>query len=214
MSQVTIVARGASGTGTVTSVSGGNNITITGNPSINPTVNVSGTTNHAIQVGNASASLTSLAAATNGQLPIGSTGANPVVATLSAGAGISVTNGAGSITIANTASAQTWVEVTTTSQAMAVNTSYIANNAGLVTLTLPAVAALGTIVSVVGKGTGGWLIAQNAGQTIFFGTLTSTPGVGGSLASTHRRDAVNLVCITANTEWEVWHGPQGNLTVV
>lgn len=212
MSQVTIVAQsGGGGGGTVTSVSGGNNITITGTPTINPTVNVSGTTNHAIQVGNASASLTSLAVATNGQLPIGSTGADPVVAALTPGAGISVTNGAGSITIANTASALSWVEVLGTSQAMAANTTYVANNAGLVTLTLPATAPFGTVISVVGKGAGGWSVVANTGQTIYFGNQTSS--VAGSLSSTHQRDTIIVACITANTEWEVWHGPQGNLTV-
>jgi hypothetical protein len=49
---------------------------------------------------NASQNLVSTAAPTNGQLLIGSTGANPVVAALTAGTGISITNGAGSITIA------------------------------------------------------------------------------------------------------------------
>ncbi len=39
-------------------------------------------------------------ALTNGQVLIGSTGAQPVAATLTAGAGISVTNGAGTVTIA------------------------------------------------------------------------------------------------------------------
>lgn len=37
---------------------------------------------------------------TNGQLQIGSTGLNPVAATLTAGSGVTITNGAGSITIA------------------------------------------------------------------------------------------------------------------
>ena len=37
---------------------------------------------------------------TNGQLLIGSTGVNPVAATITAGSNITVTNGAGSITIA------------------------------------------------------------------------------------------------------------------
>ena len=46
--------------------------------------------------------LTSTAAPTNGQLLIGSTGAAPVRASLTAGTAISVTPGAGSITIANT----------------------------------------------------------------------------------------------------------------
>lgn len=40
-------------------------------------------------------------ALTNGQLLIGSTGAAPTVATLTAGTGITITNGAGSITIAS-----------------------------------------------------------------------------------------------------------------
>jgi len=39
---------------------------------------------------------------TNGQLVVGSTGASPVAATLTGGTGISVSNGAGSITIAST----------------------------------------------------------------------------------------------------------------
>lgn len=45
-----------------------------------------------------------LGAATNGQIAIGSTGANPVLAELTAGSGIDVTNGAGSISIATSAS--------------------------------------------------------------------------------------------------------------
>lgn len=45
-----------------------------------------------------------LGAATNGQIAIGSTGANPVLATITAGSGIEITNGAGSISIATSAS--------------------------------------------------------------------------------------------------------------
>lgn len=96
-----------------------------------------------------------------------------------------------------------WNEVTATSENMLVNNGYIANNVGLVTLTLPATAALGTIIRVAGKGAGGWSIAQNAGQTIHFGTLSTTPGAGGSLASNDDKDCVELLCITANTDFEV-----------
>ena len=53
--------------------------------------------------GGAGATPTAIAALTNGQLPIGSTGANPVPATLTAGSGITITNGAGTITIAASA---------------------------------------------------------------------------------------------------------------
>ncbi len=48
----------------------------------------------------------------NGQLPIGSTGNAPVLSTLTAGTGISITNGAGSITIANTSSSGTPTKIT------------------------------------------------------------------------------------------------------
>lgn len=82
---------------------GGNNILTTGNPGTNTiTIDVNGTTDHALQVGNATGSLTSLAVATNGQIPIGSTGLDPVIANITPGAGISIANGAGSITISAT----------------------------------------------------------------------------------------------------------------
>ena len=106
-----------------------------------------------------------------------------------------------------------WNEVTGTSSAMAVSNGYIANNAGLVTLTLPATAALGSVIEVSGKGAGGWLIAQNSGQTIHFGNSTTTTGVGGSIASTLQYDTVKILCITANTTWVVLSNV-GNLTVV
>lgn len=96
-----------------------------------------------------------------------------------------------------------WVEVTGTSQAMAINTGYIANNAGLVTLTLPSTAAVGDIVRVTGKGAGGWRMAQNAGQSINFGSLTTTTGAGGRLDSNNDYDSVELVCITADTVFNV-----------
>lgn len=57
--------------------------------------------------GGAGATPTAIAALTNGQLPIGSTGADPVPATITAGTNISVVNAAGSITINNTAAAAT-----------------------------------------------------------------------------------------------------------
>jgi hypothetical protein len=96
---------------------------------------------------------------------------------------------------------------------MSVNNGYIANNAALVTLTLPDTAAVGDVVRVTGKGAGGWRIAQNAGETIYFGTSTTTTGAGGSLDSTQQRDTVELVCITADTEWNVLSSV-GNITVV
>ncbi len=150
---------------------------------------------------------------TNGQLFIGNTGAVPTAATLTAGTGISIANGGGSITISGSGGGYSWTEVTGTSQAMAVNNGYITNNAGLVTCTLPATAAIGDTVIVQGKGAGGWRIAQNADQTINFGASPTTTGAGGYIESTNQFDSVELLCITANTDWAVLTAPQGTLTV-
>lgn len=57
-------------------------------------------TDHGIMLGSGTDPVTILAAATNGQIPIGSTGADPTLATITATANeTSVTNAAGSITI-------------------------------------------------------------------------------------------------------------------
>lgn len=140
---------------------------------------------------------------TNGQILIGSTGATPVPATLTAGPGVSISNAAGSITISGTGSGIGWTEVTGTSQTMSADNGYVSSNAGLVTLTLPTTAAFGTVINVQGKGTGGWKIAQNAGQVIHFGNVDTTTGATGYLASTNRYDSIQLLCITANTDWAV-----------
>lgn len=170
-------------------------------------------TQHDVLIGGASNNITSLAL-TNGQLAIGSTGADPSAATITAGTGISISNGAGSITVNALGGGLTWTVVTGTTQAAAVNNGYIANNAGLVTVTLPATSAVGDTVAVTGiNNATGWKVAQNAGNQIFFGSSSTTAGAGGSLASTATRDTVYLVCMTANATWNVVTSI-GNLTVV
>jgi hypothetical protein len=59
-------------------------------------------TAHAPYVGNGTSAPTSLGVGTNGQLIIGSTGADPAWATLGTGTGISITTGAGTLTVNNT----------------------------------------------------------------------------------------------------------------
>src|SRR5574338_54357 len=134
--------------------------------------------------------------------------------TITAGAGISVTPGANTITIAATGMGSfAWNEETGTSANMAVNNGYIANNAGLVTLTLPATAAVGDVVRVAGKGVGGWLIAQNGGQQIIWDSVASTTvGMTGSLSSTDQYDTVEILCTVADTTWTVLSS-KGNITV-
>lgn len=106
-----------------------------------------------------------------------------------------------------------WTEVTGTTQQASVNKGYIANNASLCTITLPATAAVGDIIPVVGSGAGGWKVAQNSGQHIVFGDTVSTSGTGGYIASQQQYDAIKLICITANTTFSVI-SCIGNITVV
>jgi hypothetical protein len=170
-------------------------------------------TNHAVLIGAASNGITSLAL-TNGQLAIGSTGADPTAATLTGGTGISIVNAAGSITISSAGGGFTWTVVTGTTQAAAVNNGYIANNAGQVVVTLPATSAVGDVVAVTGiNNATGWKVAQNAGNQIFFGTSSTTAGTGGSLTSTNTRDVVYLLCTSTSANWQVVNSI-GNITVV
>lgn len=76
-------------------------------------------TDHGILLGSGTDAITPLGAATNGQLPIGSTGADPVLATLTAGVGIDITNAAGSITItSDAATAGDYLQIADDSEAM------------------------------------------------------------------------------------------------
>jgi hypothetical protein len=133
------------------------------------------------------------------------------------GAGGITTSGSGAtLTITGSGAGFTWNDVTGTSASMAVNNGYVADNAALVTLTLPSTAAFGSLIEVTGgvSGTGLWKIAQNSGQTIHFGNVATTTGVGGYLQATAQYDSVRLLCNKANTDWVVLPGTQGNITYV
>jgi hypothetical protein len=162
-------------------------------------------------VGGASNAITSIGPLTNGQLIIGSTGTNPSAATLTAGTGVTITNAAGTVTINASGGGVTWTDVTGTSQAMAVSNGYIADNASLVTLTLPTTAAIGDTVIIVGKGAGGWKVTYTTGQQIQVGSTASTLTTG-NIASTNQWDGITLVCVTANNIWAA-RAVQGNITV-
>lgn len=149
----------------------------------------------------------------DGQLLIGATASpNIRVATLTAGAGISITNGAGAITITNTGSAFPWTTVTINTS-MAVNNGYVTNAGSQLQMTLPATAAVGDVIEILGRGTGGFIVKQNAGQTIHFGGTSSTTGTGGSVASINQYDTILLKCLITNTDWSVTSA-SSNLTVV
>lgn len=125
-----------------------------------------------------------------------------------------VTSGSGStVTITATGAGFKWNTVAGTSQTVAKENGYINSNVALTTYTLPATAAVGDTFILAGYSAAGWALAQNAGQKIYLGTNTTSVGVPGSLASTQPHDTIEVVCVVANTEFQVVD-VIGNITVV
>jgi hypothetical protein len=150
----------------------------------------------------------------DGQIPIGSS-VYPFLAPgllTSSDGSVIFTFGHNSIDV-TTVNNPPWTVVTGTTQTAAVNHGYIANNAGQVTITLPTTCAVGDTIAVTGiNNATGWKIAQSAGQQVFFGAVSTTLGATGSLTSSATRDAVLLLCVVANTTFNVISSI-GNITV-
>jgi hypothetical protein len=167
-------------------------------------------------VGGASNSITGLGPATNGQILIGSSGVSPVLATLTAGTGVTIVNGAGSITISATGSPSTfpYTYVTAATQTLAANSGYFAGAvSGGTVFTLPASSAVGDFISIDGISTAsGWSVVYGSGQYIQYNQNVSTVTTG-SIASTMPSNSVGLVCSVANTGWVVEYG-NGNVTIL
>ena len=107
-----------------------------------------------------------------------------------------------------------WTNATTSPITLVNNTNYVVNNgASIVNFTLPLTAAFGTIIQISGMSSGGWALAQNAGQSINFGNLATTTGAGGSLSSSNKNDYIKILCVTANTTWSII-GAVGEITIV
>ena len=151
----------------------------------------------------------------NGQLIIGGVAApNIAVGTLTAGSGISIANGQNSITISSTAGLS-WSNISA-NQTLANGNGYFVNaTGGAISLSLPAVAAVGDTYRVyrISSGANQVTITQGAGQAIQIGSSASTTGAGGSIATTAQGDCVEIVCHTANTGFAV-ASLVGNFTVV
>jgi len=189
---------------------------------------VSTLTLHGVLLGNAAADIQATAEGATNQALLGNTGANPTwgavpnaalansTITVTGGSNITVAGSpvslGGAVTIASTGGV-TWGIVTADTNPMVVYTGYICNKAGLLTLTLPVTAVVGTVMRVTGMNTDvGWRVAQNANQQIHVGNISTTAGAGGYIESTHKRDSVELVCVVANLEWNCT-SMMGNVTI-
>lgn len=175
------------------------------------------TTNHAVQVGNASGTLTSLAVGATNTVLLGNTGADPSFGavpnaalanssiTVTAGTGVSVSGSpvslGGTVTVGVVGGGVTW-SVITADQTAAVNNGYICNKASTLNLALPATSAVGDVIKVLNINTAtGIKFTQAAGQQIFVNATSTTSGATGTLTSSAVGNAITLVCRTANTIW-------------
>ena len=165
---------------TVSGTTGSGNVVFSISPSLTTPVlgvasgtslTLSGLTANSFLYSGTAGLLTTTASPTNGQLLIGSTGVAPVAAALTAGTAISITNGAGSITIANTG-----VTSATGSTGLSVSAS-----TGAVTFTNTGVTSnvAGTGISV--SGASGAVTITNTGVTSITGTanqITASASTG------------------------------------
>lgn len=90
-----------------------------------------------------------------------------------------------------------WLAAPTTPLTAAINTGYYITDTSTVTITLPAIAAAGSFVSIAGTGAGGWVLQPSSGQTIQ--ALTQTASA--SITSAERYDCISVLCTVANTTW-------------
>jgi hypothetical protein len=131
------------------------------------------------------------------------------------GAGTTTTSGLGNtITITSTGGGYTWNVVTSALNpiTLTAGNGYICKGLTPVQFVLPAAASVGDSYKIIGY-SNLWTIAQNATQSITIGIVTSTIGIFGSVTATTVSDGLELICVTANTEFfEV--GMQGNPSIV
>ncbi len=173
-------------------------------------------TAHGVLIGEGTSSIVATTAGTNGQVLLGSTGADPAFGTLTSSTGVSFTTGAASLAINVANGGFAVVDQTSSTATLAVQTMYITDNGGtLVTYTLPATATQGSVIKVIGSSLGGWRIAQNASQQILGIGISTTTGVNGSLSSTNKSNCVELIATTggASTIWTI-ASSSGSLTFV
>ena len=201
-------------------------------------------TAHGVLLGEGTSSIVATTAGSTGQVLIGSTAADPAFGALGVNSGltnhgvllaqnnsafVATANGATGTVLAGVTGADPTfqnipalniVDNTTgtvgSPTAMTINTTYISDQASAITgFILPATATVGSEITIIGNGPGGWQIQQNANQAIKFGSQTTTIGTGGSLSSTNRYNGVTLTASVggASTIWSI-NDFSGTLTFV
>lgn len=114
--------------------------------------------------------------------------------------------------VTNNVDSMTWLTITADVQGLP-NYGYFTSGTGTRSITLPASADInvGDLISIAYDATG-WIVLQNALQTIVFGTSTTTAGPSGYIASTAAGDVVNMIYRGSNV-YEILSAV-GNITIV
>jgi len=163
-------------------------------------------TAHGVLIGEGTSDVVATAAGTNGQVLLGSTGADPAFGTLTTTTGVAFTTGAGSLAV-NVATGGYKINIASTGTTAVIQNGYTVTQAAQTSFALPTTAAVGDrffIASATGN-TNGWIITQAANQKIWAGASTTTTGVTGTLAGAIHT-SVELMCEIANLEFIVVGG--------
>lgn len=120
------------------------------------------------------------------------------------GAGATTSAFGNTIDITVTGTGFTWNVVTSATNpiTLVAENGYIAKGASPVNFVLPAAASVGDTFWIKGYGNL-WTLAQNALQTVSLGFQTTTAGIVGGMSATQIKDGIEIVCVTANLEFEI-----------
>lgn len=161
-------------------------------------------TNNAAIIAGASNTLASVVLS-NGQFVIGATSGTPSAGTITAGTGISVTPGPGSITVSSTATGTVWSSQTSNFSALSGNGYAVSANA---IGALPASPALGNTIVFYVFDSAVLTIQAASGQKILIGPSVSS--FTGTCTNAENNSSLTLTCISVGpTYWGNINGPQG-----
>jgi hypothetical protein len=158
-------------------------------------------TANSLLLGNGTLAISALGAATNGQIAIGSTGMAPSLATITPGTGISISNGAGSITISATGTSTfNYTAVSTTPYVVAATDDYlgVTSSSMAITVELPNAPATGRAYII--KDTAGSAATNNITIT----TVGGSVDIDGATSFVMNTNYQSANVVFNGTAYEVW----------
>ena len=93
-------------------------------------------------------------------------------------------------------------EITADTYNLAINKTYVVNNANMSVCQLPGTAPVGSWIEVIGKSAAMWKLESTAAKNMAEGA-TVTAGAGGKVEATQQYTSIMLKCITADALWVI-----------